>query len=68
MKSSFAKLLDSLVVDAVLIVDVQKFVLYPADFLCSFLSCLTMKTVFLIKLSKTHHGFFSYSPLEKQHL
>lgn len=65
MKSSFSKILDSLVVDAILIIDVKKFVLYPADFLCSFLSCFTMKTVFLIKLSQTHHGFFSYSPLEK---
>lgn len=65
MKSSFVKLSDSLVINAILVIDVQKFVLYPADFLCSFLSCFTMKTVFLIKLSQTHHSFFSHSPLEK---
>lgn len=64
MISSFRKILDSLVINAVLIVDMQQLVLYPADFLRGFLSCFPMKTVFLIELSQTHHGFFSYSPLE----
>lgn len=53
----------SLVIDAVLIVDVQQFVFDPADLLGWLFSSLVVQTVFLIKLSQTHHGLLTYSPL-----
>lgn len=54
-----------LVIDAVLIVDVQQFVFDPADLLGRLFPSLVVQTVFFIKLSQTHHGFFTHSPLER---
>lgn len=56
----------SLVINAVLIVDVQQFVFDPADLLGRLLSGLVMQTVFLIKLSQAHHGLFTHTPLQKE--
>lgn len=56
----------SLVINAVLIVDVQQFVFDPADLLGRLLSSLVMQTVFLIKLSQAHHGLFTHTPLQKE--
>lgn len=52
-----------LVIDAVLIVDVQQFVFDPADLLGRLFPSLVVQTVFLIKLSQTHHGLLTHSPL-----
>lgn len=54
----------SLVINAVLVVDVQQFVFDPADLLGRLFPSLVVQTVFLIQLSQTHHGFFTHTPLE----
>lgn len=56
----------SLVVNAVLIVDVQQFVFDPADLLGRLFPSLVVQTVFLIKLSQAHHGLLAHTPLERE--
>lgn len=56
----------SLVVDAVLIVDVQQFVFDPADLLGRLLSSLVVQTVLLVKLSQAYHGLLTHTPLHKE--
>lgn len=56
----------SLVVDAVLVVDVQQFVFDPADLLGRLFSSLVVQTVFLVKLSQAHHGLLTHTPLQQE--
>lgn len=56
----------SLVVNAVLIVDVQQFVFDPADLQRRLFPGLVVQTVFLIKLSQAHHGLFTHTPLQER--
>ena len=53
----------SLVIDAVLIVDVQQLVFDPADLQGGLLPGLMVQTVFLKKLSQAHHGLLTHTPL-----
>ena len=54
----------SLVIDAVLIVDVQQLVFDPADLQGGLLPGLMVQTVFLKKLSQAHHGLLTHTPLQ----
>ncbi len=54
----------SLVIDAVLIIDVQQFVFDPTDLLRRLFPSLMVQTVFLIKLSQAHHGLLTHTPLQ----
>lgn len=56
----------SLVIDAVLIVDVQQFVLDPGDLLGRLLPGLMVQAVFFIKLSQAHHGLLTHTPLPEE--
>lgn len=56
----------SLIVNAVLIVDVQQFVFDPADLLGRLFPRLMVQTVFLIKLSQAHHGLLTHTPLQRE--
>lgn len=66
VKLSLNVFICSLVVNAVLIVDVQKFVFDPADLLGRLFAGLMVQTVLLIKLSQAHHGFLTYTPLYRE--
>lgn len=54
----------SLVVNAVLVVDVQQFVFDPADLQGRLFASLVVQTVLLIQLSQTHHGLLTHTPLQ----
>lgn len=56
----------SLVINAVLIVDVQQLVFDPTDLLGRLFPSLVVQAVFLIKLSQAHHGLLTHTPLKRE--
>lgn len=55
----------SLVINAVLVVDVQQFVFDPADLLGWLFTGLVMQTILFIQLSQTHHSLLAHTPLQR---
>lgn len=56
----------SLVINAVLIVDMQQLVFDPADLQSGFFPSLMVQAIFFIKLSQAHHGFLTHTPLQSE--
>ena len=53
----------SLVIDAVLVVDVEQLVLDPGDLLGRLLAGLVVQAVLLVELGLPHHGLLADAPL-----
>ena len=53
----------SLVIDAVLVVDVEQLVLDPGDLLGRLLAGLVVQAVLLVELGQPHHGLLADAPL-----
>lgn len=56
------------IINTVLIIYMQQLVLYPGNLFWSFFSSFWLQGVLLVYLCKSHHCFFSHSPLKQQHI